>query len=216
MGKPRSACAYGAVGDPGNLTYRTLVPSQQEDRKTMIETSSKTVILVLLNFLLATILTASAFAVERGFTRYTDPEERFSFDYPVTMKIQAVSNDEVRVTHPGATLRITVLVEKRPRAASASAELLLDAFKKTLKEEMKDAAVLEEGKLKGLTGSQGYIVCTFKDRKGIQLVQLVQYCVTEDRILQMIISDRPEGFKNLKDVVNKIHQSLMILKPKLK
>jgi hypothetical protein len=161
------------------------------------------------------ILTAGALAADTGFTRYTDPAQRFSFDYPSTMKVRAAGNDEVKVTHPGATLRITVLVEKRRQTATASAELLLDAFKKTLKAEMKDAAVLEEGKLAGLEGSQGYIVCSFKDLRGIQLVQLVQYYVTKDRVLQLTISDRPEGFKNLEKVVRKIHQSLKILNPKL-
>src|SRR5271165_3028212 len=79
------------------------------------------------------ILTASAVAADSGFTRYTDPEQRFSFDYPSTMKAHSAGNDEVKITHPGATLRITVLAEKRRRTATASAELLLDAFKKTLK-----------------------------------------------------------------------------------
>ncbi len=118
--------------------------------------------LLLLGSLQVGILTASAVAADSGFTRYTDPERRFSFDYPSTMKVRAAGNDEVKVTHPGATLRITVLVEKRRRTASASAELLLDAFRKTLKAEMKDAAVLEEGKLPGLAGSQGYIVCSLQ------------------------------------------------------
>ncbi len=171
---------------------------------------------VLIGSLHIGILTASVFAATGGFTKYIDPEQRFSFDYPSTMKVHTAGNDEVRITHPGATLRITVLIEKRRRTATASAELLLDAFKKTLKAEMKDAAVLEEGKLPGLEGSQGYIVCSFTDLRGIKLVQLVQYYVTEDRVLQMIISDRPEGFKNLEKVIRKIHQSLRILNPKLK
>jgi hypothetical protein len=47
-------------------------------------------------------------------------------------------------------------------------------------------------------------------------VQLVQYYVTEDRLLQMIISDRPEGFRNLQKVIRQIHQSLRIMKPALK
>jgi hypothetical protein len=182
----------------------------------MIGRLLRILISLLLGSLQVGILTASALAADSGFTRYTDPERRFSFDYPSTMKVRAAGNDEVKVTHPGATLRITVLVEKRRRTASASAELLLDAFKKTLKAEMKDAAVLEEGKLAGLEGSQGYIVCSFKDLRGIQLVQLVQYYVTEDRVLQLTISDRPEGFKNLEKVVRKIHQSLRLLNPKLK
>ncbi|MGO9567697.1 MAG: hypothetical protein ACLP5H_09160 [Desulfomonilaceae bacterium] len=182
----------------------------------MTPRSSRIVALVLIGSLQAGILTASALAADAGFTRYTDPEQRFSFDYPATMKVRAAGNDEVKVTHPGATLRITVLVEKRRRTAPASAEALLDAFKRTLKEEMKGSTVLEEGKLLGLQGSQGYIVCSFKDLRGIPLVQLVQYYVTEDHVLRMIISDVPEGFKNVEKVIRKIHQSLRILNPKLK
>jgi hypothetical protein len=176
---------------------------------------SKT-IAVLLGLVQLGILATPLLAEDTGFTSYKDPEQRFSFEYPSTMKVRVAGNDEVRVTHPGATLRIMVLVEKRRRPGTASASLLLDAFKKTLKEEMKDVAVLEEGKLAGLQGAQGYIVCSFKDLRGIQLVQLVQYYVTEDRVLQMTISDKPEGFKNLEKVVRKIHQSLRILNPKLK
>ena len=172
-------------------------------------------VLGLLGTLTVSLLTGSVAATDGGFTRYNDPEQRFTFDYPSTMKVRAAGNDEVKIIHPGATLRITVLVEKRRRTTTASAEVLLDAFKKTLKAEMKDATILEEGKLPGLEGSQGFIVCSFKDLRGIQLVQLVQYYVTEDRVLQMTISDRPEGFKNLEPVIRKIHQSLRILNSKL-
>ncbi|MGB6068042.1 MAG: hypothetical protein WBG50_24815 [Desulfomonilaceae bacterium] len=180
-----------------------------------METRFSTVIILVL-LCTAGTLAAGAFAASGGLTRYNDPEKRFVFDYPSTMKVLAVSNDEVRIVHPGATLRITVLVEKRRRAVAASSDALLTAFKKTLKEEMKGSAVLEEGKLPGLQGSQGYIVCSFKDLRGIGLVQLVQYYVTEDRVLQMIISDRPEGFRNLEAVIRRIHHSLRILNPKLK
>ncbi len=176
----------------------------------------KTATIFVVGMILLDILTTNLLAQTSGFTKYTDREQRFSFEYPSTMRASAAGNDEVRVTHPGATLRIMVLVEMRRRPGKASAELLLDAFKKTLKDEMKNVTVLEEGKLPGLQGAQGYVVCSFKDLRGIQLVQLVQYYVTEDRVLQMTISDRPEGFKNLEKVVRKIHQSLRILKPKLK
>jgi hypothetical protein len=179
-------------------------------------TSLKTAAVLLLVVAQSVVLATCVLAQGSGFTRYIDPEQRFSFEYPSTMKVRAAGNDEVRVIHPGATLRIMVLVEKRRRPGNASADPLLDAFKKTLKEEMKDVAVLEEGKLAGLQGAQGYVVCSFKDLRGIRLVQLVQYYVTEDSLLQMTISDKPEGFKNLEKVVRKIHQSLRILKPKLK
>lgn len=158
----------------------------------------------------------SAWCVARGFTQYTDPGHRFILDYPATMKVEAENPDQVRIYHPKATLRITVFVEKRPRKAVRSADLLLRIFKKKLKQSMADVSILEEGKLPGLGGSQGYIICAFKNRKGIQLVQLVQYYVTDDRTLQLTISDRPEGFKNLADVVREIHRSLRIVDPQLR
>jgi hypothetical protein len=85
-----------------------------------------------------------------------------------------------------------------------------------LQEEMKKVSVLGEGKLEGLQGSQGYVAASFTNQKGVQMVQMVQYYVSEDRFLQMTFSDRAEGFKNLETVIRKIHQSLKILKPKLK
>ena len=97
-----------------------------------------------------------------------------------------------------------------------TADILLAVLKKRLQEEMKNVSVLGEGKLANLKGSQGYVAVSFTDKKGTQLVQMVQYDVSEDRFLQMTISDRPEGFKNLETVIRKIHQSLKILNPKLK
>lgn len=154
-------------------------------------------------------------AAEPGFSQYTDPGRRFMFDYPSTMRVQVSNPDEVKIFHPGATLRITVFVEKRPRATAAKAQDLLAAFNKKLKEEMQDVSILQEGKLESLEGSQGYVICSFKNRKGIQLVQLVQYYVTKDRLLQMTISDLPQGFKNLWKVIDKIHRSLRIINPDL-
>jgi hypothetical protein len=154
-------------------------------------------------------------AAEPGFTQYTDPGRRFMFDYPSTMKVQVSNSDEVKIFHPGATLRITVFVEKRPRATKATARDLLAAFNKKLKEEMKDVSIIQEGKLENLGGSQGYVICSFKNRKGIHLVQLVQYYVTKDRLLQMTISDLPRGFKNLWKVIDNIHRSLRIINPDL-
>lgn len=161
------------------------------------------------------LLTLVARAAEPGFTQYTDPGRRYMFDYPATMKVQASNPDEVKIFHPGATLRITVFIETRPRATSAGAEDLLAAFNKKLKEEMKDVSIMQEGKLEHLEGSQAYLICTFKNRKGIRLVQLVQYYVTRDRLLQMTISDLPQGFKNLWPVIDKIHRSLRIINPDL-
>jgi hypothetical protein len=155
-------------------------------------------------------------AAEEGYTHYVDPQRRFALDYPATMQSVAPAPDELKISHPGATLRITVFVEKRPDKGTPNATLLLEALKKKLKEEMKDVAILEEGNAPGMTGAQAHMICSFKDRRGIQLVQLVEYYVSEDLLLRMIISDRPQGFKNLDKVIRKIHHSLKILNPKLK
>ncbi len=147
---------------------------------------------------------------------YTDPEGRFSFEYPATMKVQSPNNDEVKVYHPGAGLRISVFVEKRPAKSKLTAQNLLAASKKQLEEEARDVSVMGEGKLPKLEGSQGYVVVSFRDAKGTQLVQMVQYYVAEDRFLQMTIADRAQGYKNLEPVVQKVHHSLKIIKSQLK
>jgi hypothetical protein len=132
------------------------------------------------------------------------------------MEVAASNPDEVTMFHPAATLRVNVFVEARPPRAIPSAELLLEIFKKRLKEEMLDVSILEEGKRGDRGASQGYVICSFKDKRGIFVVQLVQYYVTRDRLLQLIISDRPEGFKNLADVIRKIHHSFRVIDPTLK
>ena len=109
-----------------------------------------------------------------------------------------------------------VFVESRPRKTAPSAEAFLAAFTKRLEEEMKEVSILEKGKLPGLAGSQAYVISAFKDKRGLQFVHLVQYYVTQERMLQMIVSERPTGFRNLLDVIRKIHQSLKILSPELK
>jgi hypothetical protein len=155
-------------------------------------------------------------AAEAGFALYTDPAKRFTFEYPSSMNVEARNPNEVKISHPGAGLRIMVFVENRPRKTAPSAEAFLAAFRKRLEEEMKEVSILEEGKLPGLAGSQAYIICAFKDKRGLQFVHLVQYYVTQEHILQMIVSERPAGFRNLLDVIRKIHQSLKILSPQLK
>lgn len=150
------------------------------------------------------------------FTRYSDPLNRFTFDYPSTMKVISKNNDEVRIIHDQATLRISVYLQQRPKKTVPSAESFLEAFKKNLSEEMKAVSIQEQGKLSNIPGSQAYIVFSYKDQRGIQFVQLVQYYVTQDRILQMTILDRPEGYKNLEAVIRKIHQSLKINSSELK
>jgi hypothetical protein len=157
-----------------------------------------------------------ALSVEPGFKQYTDPSRRFILDYPATMRVSAPSANEVSIYHPRATLKIHIFVEKRPRKTVADAKTLLETFKRKLREEKKDVMILEEGKLPGLEGSQGYLICSFKNHRGIRVVQLVQYYVTQDRLLLLIISDRVEGFKNLATVIRKIHRSLRIVDPKLR
>ncbi len=156
------------------------------------------------------------FGQEALYKQYIDPAGRFSFEYPATMKLETVSNDEVKIYHPAASFRISTFVGQIQGKSKLTADLLLAALKKRLQEEMKNVSVLGEGKLAGLQGSQGYVAVSFTDKKGVGLVQMVQYYVADDRFLQMTISDRPEGFKNLEIVIRKIHQSLKILKPKLK
>jgi hypothetical protein len=153
---------------------------------------------------------------EEGYTHYVDPQRRFALDYPATMKVTAPTPNELRISHSGATLRITVYIEKRPDKGAPNAKLLLEVLKKRLKEEMQDVSIVEEGKAPNIQGSQAHMICSFKDHRGIQLVQLVQYYVSDDLLLRMIISDRPQGFKNLDKVIRTIHRSLKILNPKLK
>ena len=78
---------------------------------------------------------------------------------------------------------------------------------------MKGASIVEEGKLPGSGDSQGYLICSFLDQRGIKHVQLVQWFVGEERVLQMIVSDRARGFRNLEKVIRKIHRSLTIGNP---
>lgn len=150
-----------------------------------------------------------------GFSKYVDPAGRFTFDYPTSMTLKTVGENEVKIFHPGATLRISVFIQERQKKSPVTAETIADLFRK-LKQEMKDSSVLEEGKIKGLDGTQGYTILLYKDHRGLQLVQLVQYYIAEERVLQMVISDRTQGFKNLEKVIRKIHNSLKILKPSLK
>lgn len=175
------------------------------------------IIVILVSLLFAALWAPNdGLSVEPGFKQYTDPSRRFILDYPATMRVSAPSVNEVIIYHPRATLRVRIFVEKRPRKTVADAKTVLETFKRKLKEEKKDVTILEEGTLPGLEGSQGYLICSFKNRKGISLVQLVQYFVTQDRLLLLIISDRVEGFKNLAAVIRKIHRSLRIVDPKLR
>ncbi len=158
-------------------------------------------------------------ASERGeptYARYVDPEGRFSFEYPSTMNVRAENPNEVMVGHPKATLRISVYVDKRPPGSAAHVKPLLQSFKERLRKDVKNAKVLVDGEPEDTNARQGYVVCLFKDSRGIDTVQLVHYVAARDRLLQMIVSDRPKGFTSLKEVIRKIHRSLTIMKPDLK
>jgi hypothetical protein len=154
-------------------------------------------------------------AKESLYTQYTDPQRRFVFDYPATMKVRSSSADEVQIYHPGASFRISVFLETRKSKTPWTSEDLLGVLIAELKKEMKDVNVLGQGKLAGLSGSQGYVIVAFTDKKGSQHVELVQYYVTQNRVFRMIISDRPLGFKNLETVIQRVHHSLRIIDPKL-
>ena len=161
-----------------------------------------------------------ASGAEGQYARYSDPQNRFSFSYPATMKVEKPSPDEVKIYHPGATLRINVFVEKRTqkqadKPSAPQAQPLLEALKVRLKHEITDATILEEGHLPGSKDRQGYLICYFVDRKATKHVQLVQYFVTERSLLQMVISDHPVGFKNLQEVIRKVHGSLEVKQDKL-
>ncbi|MFH1115129.1 MAG: hypothetical protein V1792_14555 [Pseudomonadota bacterium] len=159
---------------------------------------------------------SGSWSIEPGFKQYTDPSRRFILDYPGTMQMAVSKPDEATIRHPKASLLIRIVIEKRTQTKITDAKAMLQAFKKQLKKENKDAAILEEGKLPGLEGSQGYLICSFKNPKGIRVVQLVQYYVAKNRFLLLIISDRLEGFKNLAEVIRKIHKSLRIIDPQLR
>ncbi len=154
-------------------------------------------------------------AQEGGYKKYVDPRDRFSFDYPASMSCNQITPDDVTFSHPSASLRIAVLVEPRKTEKPLDPQPLLESVKKSLAESAKDAAVLEQGQLPGIPGAQGYLVCTFKDKNGRKVMQLVQYYVAADKMFQMIISDRPQGFLNVEKVIRHIHRSLKIMKPAL-
>jgi hypothetical protein len=166
----------------------------------------------LITALLAALATC-AFAAGTGaaYKQYTDPGKRFIFDYPSTMEVLSENPDAVKVFHPSVSFRISVFIEKRKTKSMRTAEEFVAAFRKRLEEEMSNVTVLGQGKLNGLEGSQAFLVVSFRDAKGVQLVQLVQYYVAEERFLQMTISDRPEGFKNLETVIRRVHNSLKVI-----
>ena len=110
--------------------------------------ATRWVVLILAAALLAAVA-GETWALKPGFARYTDPARRFSLDYPASMKVDASKPEEVRIYHPKASLRINIFLEKITSKKVQDARLLLEVFKKKMKEEMKDFSILEEGKLAG-------------------------------------------------------------------
>jgi hypothetical protein len=153
---------------------------------------------------------------DKAYKTYVDPQRRFSFEYPATMSVKAPNPNEVRVLHPQASFRIAVNVREYSEKPPRSADQLLEDLAKALQEEMKDVSVLQRGKLPNIDGSQAYLIVSFKQPNGLQLVRLVQYYVAPDRILEMTLLDRPEGFANIASVIKRVHSSLRIFVPALK
>ncbi len=160
-------------------------------------------------------LVALASAAEVLYKRYTDSKGRFAFEYPSTMEVRRPGPDEVKIYHPKASLRISVFLENRPTKKPADVRPFLDALETQLKRDKQDVKILEQGHLPGPKDRQGYLICYFVESGGAKRVQLVQYFVSETRVLQMVIFDHPEGFKNLHPVIRHIHRSLEIIKPTL-
>jgi hypothetical protein len=150
-----------------------------------------------------------------AFKIYKDPLGRFSLKFPTTMKVRQISPDEVNIYHPKASFRINISIEKSLKKGKPDAGAFIKAFKQNLKLETKDPKIIKEGEAPGIKGAQAYIIYSYTDKRGIRLTQLCQYYSTESRFLQLIITDRAEGFKNLESVISEIHASLKILKPNL-
>lgn len=151
----------------------------------------------------------------KAFRIYKDPLGRFSLKFPITMKVREISANEVNIYHPKASFRINVSIEKSLKKGKPDAAAFIKAFKQNLKLETKDPQIIKEGSAHGMEGAQAFIIYSYTDKRGIRLTQLCQYYSTESRFLQLIISDRAEGFKNLESVISEIHASLRILKPNL-
>ncbi len=149
-----------------------------------------------------------------GFKTYVDPHARFSLDYPSTMTIDAPSPDELTFSHPSASLRMSLDVIRRPKKASKDVKAFVNAIRQNLREEFKDAVIISDGSSK-TDPSQLYLLYSFTDKRGIKLTQMTQVYLADERILQLIISDRSEGFRNLDSIIDRIRNSLRILKPSL-
>lgn len=158
----------------------------------------------------------TAHGMQEGYKKFVDPSGRYALEYPATMHTESVNADEIKFIHPEASLRITIIVQPRAQKGIIDEQALLNSLKQNLAENSQEASIVEEGRLPGMPGKQGYFVCSFKDKRGVKVMQLVQYYVSNDKVLQLIISDRPQGFINVEKVIRRIHRSLKVLKPDLK
>lgn len=178
----------------------------------------KNCFLATFSIVMATCLSLFAFGEslgQEGFKTYVDPHSRFSIDYPSTMIIEAHSPDELNFSHPSASLRMSLDIIRRPnKKASKDVKAFMNAIRHNLKEEFKDVVIISEGSSK-TDPSQLYLLYSFTDKRGMKLTQLTQVYLADERILQLIISDRSEGFKNLDSLIERIHNSLKISKPSL-
>ena len=178
-----------------------------------VKTYFKIISSFLVGILFLTWTCLSWAASPEAFKTYKDPLGRYSLKYPSTMKVQDSNPDDVLIYHPQATLRISVAVEERRKKGPPDATGFMEAFKKNLKTETKELEILKEGKTPQIKGAQGYVSYAFTDKRGMRLVQLCQYYASEDWFLQLIISDKQEGFSNIEPVISEIHKSLLINKP---
>jgi hypothetical protein len=185
-------------------------------KKLILETMWRIVAIPALIIFVSLLIECHVTAQElNAFRIYKDPLGRFSLKFPITMKVRQISADEVNIYHPKASFRINISIEKSLKKGKPDAAAFIKAFKQNLKLETKDPQIIKEGEAPGIKGAQAFIIYSYTDKRGIRLTQLCQYYSTEGRFLQLIITDRAEGFKNLESVISEIHASLRILKPNL-
>lgn len=153
-------------------------------------------------------------SAQDGFNTYLDKDGRFSIEYPSTMTVDIMSPDELNFSHPSASLRMSLDIIRRPKKATKNTEVFVNAIKQNLKDEFKDVTIMSEG-ASSSDPSQLYLLYSFTDKRGVKLTQLTQVYMADERILQLTISDRSEGFNNLGSVIQRIRTSLKILKPNL-
>ena len=172
------------------------------------------VIFILMNVVCFGLFASQGPCNQDGFKTYVDPQARFSMDYPATMTVDALSPDELNFSHSSASLRMSLDVIRRPKKASKDVKAFLEAIRQNLKEEFKDVVIISDGASK-TDPSQLYLLYSFTDKRGMKITQLTQVYLADERILQLIISDKSEGFKNLDAIIDRVRNSLRISKPSL-